>query len=756
MTATELEEPSEGAAPGPFAAYTDEAELYEVPDGDLEQFLPPFAAGLLMAAGRMLAAVAYRDAAHYGDRPFDRTAKDANASVLAQLPAACDEYDQVFRLQVARALGDLADDLAAGRAPLARCQAETWALSVMLESAPRMCAATDEELTALGITVPDDADENTFRAPYWDEEAWAFVVEEAKYSIPEARGDDSEEEVPEPEDGWDAPAYWFSPYGITRPRDPGRGHPAWVRDHLGGAPLTPPAPLTIERAEQLLRLGDDTNSPQPHLASYADSGSLAEVLTPLGARLLAVAADHLAERGRADLFHHGDRVFERPTNDDDVWELEQDSFLIHLPPLCDGQSAAWRLAMVRAVEHLAGDLRSGRAPLPTCTAEELAFHLIVAEAEQILDLLTDDEEFAYDCHLPTADAFTVRHRTFGRWKEFFLQDFDVLMHYDDTLREIATDPDHPTSQQLGTGDLRPRAWFEPFGNMRPRSATPVPADILEMLATADPDTFFASTPALKDDTPHPPATPVLPEGLRAEFEHFTALAQHRFFDEPTAIAMAVSLERLLTLLLSTPALVPAQLWPLNPRASAVNAGRLLVDDDFCLAGLDHTWRLNADRTDAQARTFTTQLLTDCANYALAHYGRTPGDLLRGGPPATPLDPNLPDMLCARLTDLARDVTAAGLLGHRITHLGLTTRDLAEHALLPEPLVTAWFNGTPVSPSQIIRCAPVLQTSEDVLLAAVDGRRDPEYWPLPVPPKDHLDHHERDPHGTVPGTAGGDD
>jgi hypothetical protein len=515
VTATELEEPSEAVARNPFAAYTDEAELYELPDGDLEQFLPPFAARLLMAAGRMLAALAYRDAAHYGDRPFDRTAKDAAASVLAQLPEACDEYDQVFRLQVARALGDLADDLAAGRAPLARCQAETWALSVMLETAPNMCAATDEELTALGITVPNGADENTFRAPYWDEEAWAFVVEEAKYSIPEARGDDSEEEIPEPEDGWDAPAYWLSPYGITHPRDPERGHPAWVLDHLGGARPTPPAPLTIGRAEQLLRLGDDTNQQQTHLGSYADSGPVAEVLTPLGARLLAVAADHVAERGWADLFHHGDRVFERPTDDEDVWELEQGSFLIHLPSLCDGQSAAWRLAMVRAVEHLAGDLRSGRAPLPTCTAEELAFHLIVAEAEELFDLLTD-EDFARDCQLPTADAFTVRHRTFGRWKEFFLQDFDVLMHYDDTLQHIATDPDHPASQQLGTGDLRPRAWFAPFGNMRARPATPVPAEILEMIATADPDTFFASTPALKDDTPDTSATTVLPEGLRAE------------------------------------------------------------------------------------------------------------------------------------------------------------------------------------------------------------------------------------------------
>jgi hypothetical protein len=73
--------------------------------------------------------------------------------------------------------------------------------------------------------------------------------------------------------------------------------------------------------------------------------------------------------------------------------------------------------MVRAVQNLAGDLRLGRAPLPTCTAEELAFHLILSEAQTVLDYLDDNDGYAHDVGLPTGGQFTVRHRTFDHWRE---------------------------------------------------------------------------------------------------------------------------------------------------------------------------------------------------------------------------------------------------------------------------------------------------------------------------------------------------
>ncbi|WP_184502983.1 hypothetical protein, partial [Streptomyces botrytidirepellens] len=198
------------ASDNPFGQLTEEAELFELPDGDWEEILPPFEAGLVMAAGRALAVLAYRDAGAFGDKPFTRDAPDAAGTLLALLPDACDRLDGRLRAGVARALWDLADDLAAGRAPLPRCAAEEWALSRMREAAPAMFAATDEELHALGVAVPEHSDASGYRPPYW-EEAWQLIVEEAKYSIPEAQPaagppDDAEDNdgPAEPAEGWDA------------------------------------------------------------------------------------------------------------------------------------------------------------------------------------------------------------------------------------------------------------------------------------------------------------------------------------------------------------------------------------------------------------------------------------------------------------------------------------------------------------------------------------------------------------------------
>ncbi len=733
----------------PFSALTEEAELYDLPGSDLDDILSPFALGLLMAAGRALAVLAYRDAAAQGDQPFDRQAPAAAGTVLAMMPPACDDQDRTFRTGAARALWDLADDIAHSRAPLPRCAAERWALEIMMEAAPTMFAATDDELHALGVAVPDMPDENSYRPPYW-EEAWQLVIDGAEFSIPEARGpaddddeDTEEQDVPEPAGGWGAPVYWFSPYAITHPRDPERGHPDWAQQHLDGAPLVAPAPLTADRAAELLRL--EESGPKPDSAQQEDAeqryflAGVDDVLTPLAAKVLAAAASEVAEQGWHDLFQFGDRVFERADDEDD-WGLD-DSFLGSLPPLCDGQGAAWRLAMVQAVGNLADDFRAGRAPNASCTAEELAFHLIIDKAKELIDYL-DDEDYANDYGLPTADKISVRHRTFDHFLGTYLQDFDVLMHYDEDLRHVATDPDHPASQHLGTGDLRPRSWFVPFGNTRPRPPRDLAPWALERLATADPAVFFASTPALAAPDATAPAGPDatgLPDGLLEEFETFVGLAQHRFFDESCAIAMSRSLEDLLTAFFATPSVVLGRIWPINSRATAVNAGWLLVDHDFQLQGLKITWRLNADRTDQDARTWATALLADSANFVLANYDRPPLEMFRDPDetPAPPLDPGLPALLEQRLGILARDLTAAGTLRHRINRLGLTPRQLAQAAILPEALVTAWLDGEPPSPSLLIRCAPALQMSEDVLLEALTGKRDTSYWPLPQPAADRI-------------------
>ncbi|MGW0569825.1 hypothetical protein [Streptomyces tauricus] len=269
--------------------------------------------------------------------------------------------------------------------------------------------------------------------------------------------------------------------------------------------------------------------------------------------------------------------------------------------------------MVRTLDDLADDLRAGGAPLPRCTTEELAFHLMLHEAEVLFDFLEDDADFAEGYGLPPAEEFSARHRQFSLWCEVFLQDMDVLYHYDEDLAHVTADPDRPASRQLGTGDLRPNAWFVTFGNLRPRDAArSFNPDVLDQLRTADPDAFFASTPALTGAVPQSPAP--APD-LRDEFETFFGYAQRRFFDEPTAVAMARSRDRILTLLLQAPVL-GLYLWPSRDRARAGQAGPLLVDRDFCLAGRAHVWRLHADQNERHARTWALKLLDDCSAYAL--------------------------------------------------------------------------------------------------------------------------------------------
>ncbi|MFF9076047.1 hypothetical protein ACF1A9_27725 [Streptomyces sp. NPDC014872] len=723
-----------------FSAYAEDAQYYELPEEDLDRSLPAFSRGLLTAAGRMLATLAYRDAATYGDRPFDRSAPQATGTVLHLAPEACDTRDRAFRAGAARAFHDLAEDLDAGKAPLPRCAAEDWALAQMLTLASRACAATDGELRALGVPLPEERKEGSYRPPYW-EDAWQFIIEGAKYSIPEAQpadtGEDAEdiedETVPEPEGGWDGPDYWFSPYSITAPRDPHRGHPAWAQAHLDGAPLVPAGPLSAERSAELLRLGSRTTAWDAY-EGQAEYEELAEVLTPQAAQVLAVAAGIVAERGYHDLLHYGDRVFDRPSEEDE-WRLH-DSFLLELPPICDGQGASWRLAMVRALDDLADDLRADRAPLPRCTAEELAFHLMLREAEVLFDFLDDDEDFAEGYGLPPAEEFTARHRQFGLWREAFLQDEDVLFHYDEGLAHVAADPDHPASQQLGTGDLRPNAWFVTFGNLRSRDAARgFNPDVLDQLRTADPDAFFASTPALTATVPESPST--APD-LRDEFETFIGYAQRRFFDEPTAVAMAASLDRLLTLLLATPVL-GVDVWPRHDRAQAEQAGPLLVDRDFCLAGRTHVWRLHADQNERHARTWALKLLDDCSAYALRALAAPVPSYLAHREPARPApDPQLPGKITARLNELAEPDTARGTLRHQLAAHKMTCADLADAAILPETLVAAWLDGTgTISPAQLVRCAPVLQMPEDVLLACLGGGRDRYYWPLPQADPDQI-------------------
>ncbi|MGW2939253.1 hypothetical protein ACWDA7_47830 [Streptomyces sp. NPDC001156] len=133
-----------------------------------------------------------------------------------------------------------------------------------------------------------------------------------------------------------------------------------------------------------------------------------------------------------------------------------------------------------------------------------------------------------------------------------------------------------------------------------------------------------------------------------EFEKFVGYAQRRFFDESTAIAMALSAQRLLALLLEMPAAVLHTVWPRHDRAEAVGAGRLLVDHDFCLTGRNHTWRLRADHGERHARTWALKLLDDCNAYVLRDLSRPVPDFLPRHEDRPALDPQLAGRITAHL------------------------------------------------------------------------------------------------------------
>ncbi len=86
------------ALAGPYEAYTDQAEDYDVDTPNLGWVFPPFLAGLLAVAGRQLAVLAYRDAFVLGDKPLSRRSAKAKATVFAHLPAESDRQDRAWRL----------------------------------------------------------------------------------------------------------------------------------------------------------------------------------------------------------------------------------------------------------------------------------------------------------------------------------------------------------------------------------------------------------------------------------------------------------------------------------------------------------------------------------------------------------------------------------------------------------------------------------------------------------------------------------
>ncbi|MET8626309.1 hypothetical protein ABZW30_21570 [Kitasatospora sp. NPDC004669] len=183
-------------------------------------------------------------------------------------------------------------------------------------------------------------------------------------------------------------------------------------------------------------------------------------LTPRTADLLYTALSLLADEAYDDAEELGDGRLV-PDEHEGSWGV-----FPRLPKLTFASDLQWRRRFARAADDLADDLERGHWPRPTCTAEELALHLAIDDAGDSADELGDDSDGTGHGTRSTLPV----HRDdydFGACTDMFFQDTDVLMLYSSRFDGIE-DPDGDANRQLGVGDLRAQAWFEPFGNVTVR------------------------------------------------------------------------------------------------------------------------------------------------------------------------------------------------------------------------------------------------------------------------------------------------
>ncbi|MFD0404088.1 hypothetical protein [Kitasatospora sp. NPDC127116] len=131
-----------------------------------------------------------------------------------------------------------------------------------------------------------------------------------------------------------------------------------------------------------------------------------------------------------------------------------------LPPLTFHRHRSWRKHMARAFDDLRADLDAGKTPYPGCTGEEMALHLAIRQAKTLLrDRPNQITDLVHE--LPVSeDDFD--------WEvclDLLFEDHDVLLLFDRGLDGVE-DADSEISQKLGTVNLNPDDWFEPFGEER--------------------------------------------------------------------------------------------------------------------------------------------------------------------------------------------------------------------------------------------------------------------------------------------------
>lgn len=166
--------------------------------------------------------------------------------------------------------------------------------------------------------------------------------------------------------------------------------------------------------------------------------------------------DILAPRLAAHLW--GAAVFLSDTYRED---LHSEMLRQELPPIAQRLADdAWIERFVSCFESLAGRLGSGRfipEQLASCTAEEMALHMLIDLAEA----------FVNDGVVPTESPLPTRgddDTDFDWAREVLFRDHDVLMLFNVSLDGIEDDSGE-LAEQYRFANLHPRDWFEPFADV---------------------------------------------------------------------------------------------------------------------------------------------------------------------------------------------------------------------------------------------------------------------------------------------------
>ncbi|MER6401733.1 hypothetical protein ABT263_37715 [Kitasatospora sp. NPDC001603] len=179
---------------------------------------------------------------------------------------------------------------------------------------------------------------------------------------------------------------------------------------------------------------------------YGDEDGEGWMLSPRTAALLALALDDLSRRAWEEAAALGDEALSG----------QAAGLFADLPRITRRLGGSWRREMARSFDDLASDIAAGRAPLPRCTGEEMALHLAIRRAEELLQ------------DRPKLVAERIAGLPFHRFdmdldgaSDMLLQDHDVLMLFDASL-DGAEDPQSEVKQALGLVSLAPLKWFSPF------------------------------------------------------------------------------------------------------------------------------------------------------------------------------------------------------------------------------------------------------------------------------------------------------